>query len=287
MSDSINFQVLAEHLVFLATLLEELKSKEIKEKLINVDDVFWQKAFCSLDISPTRSSKDKLAELTEEERFSLVMSYRQEAEKLFKERQGVCSSFIRGVNLVRLAKGYSKQKQFDKAEKCLKEAISSHHCFEAANALMELPSFDISRDNIRLAISSLAQIENDPEARLKAIELATRYGSDRLVKAELAKIFFSDDPAAKNEASCQILTETGVTDYPELAAFMARKFTSSGNDFKAFYWWGVALRCYPPPDPKDAPFHLPYQEPNKRCSYIPESNILNTGLMQALLSAAN
>ena len=137
MSDSINFQVLAEHLVFLATLLEELKSKEIKEKLINVDDVFWQKAFCSLDISPTRSSKDKLAELTEEERFSLVMSYRQEAEKLFKERQGVCSSFIRGVNLVRLAKGYSKQKQFDKAEKCLKEAISSHHCFEAANALME------------------------------------------------------------------------------------------------------------------------------------------------------
>lgn len=251
MSDSINFQVLAEHLVFLATLLEELKSKEIKEKLINVDDVFWQKAFCSLDISPTRSSKDKLAELTEEERFSLVMSYRQEAEKLFKERQGVCSSFIRGVNLVRLAKGYSKQKQFDKAEKCLKEAISSHHCFEAANALMELPSFDISRDNIRLAISSLAQIENDPEARLKAIELATRYGSDRLVKAELAKIFFSDDPAAKNEASCQILTETGVTDYPELAAFMARKFTSSGNDFKAFYWWGVALRCYPPPDPAE------------------------------------
>lgn len=80
---------------------------------------------------------------------------------------------------------------------------------------------------------------------LKQLSLRLCYGSDRLVKAELAKIFFSDDPAAKNEASCQILTETGVTDYPELAAFMARKFTSSGNDFKAFYWWGVALRCYP------------------------------------------
>ena len=37
MSDSINFQVLAEHLVFLATLLEELKSKEIKEKLDDKD----------------------------------------------------------------------------------------------------------------------------------------------------------------------------------------------------------------------------------------------------------
>ena len=119
MSDSINLQVPAEHLALLATLLEELNSKETKEKLINVDDVFWQKVLCSLDISPTRSSKDKLAKLTEEERFSLVMSYRQEAEKLFKERQGVCSSFIRGVNLVGLAKGYSKQKLFDKAENCL------------------------------------------------------------------------------------------------------------------------------------------------------------------------
>ena len=249
MSDSINFQVPAEHLIFLATLIEELNSKETKEKLTKDGDVFWQEALYSLDISPTRSSKDKLANLTEEERFSLVMSYRQEAENLFRERRGGFSPSIRGNNLIRLANCYGKQKQFDKAEECLREAISSYDCYEAANALIELPGFDISEKNIRLAIRGLSQIENEPKAKLKAIELAIRYGKNRFIKAELAKIFFSNDPDDKNEASYRILNETGVTNYPELAAFMARKFASSGDDQRAFYWWGVALRyCYPPPD---------------------------------------
>ena len=237
-----HLKIQAEHLIFLATLLEERSNEKHWNKLSEVFRLFSQGQLWYLEVSAEKTSVEGTVYYSAEECSALANSYREEAERIIQEERKVYWPSMRGENLVKLAAFQLKQKNYQEASEHLRKAILSMHCISAAEMLINLPNFENSVPNIRAVIKGLSQKGASAEQKLRAIELATRYGSYPYIKADLARIYFSEEPEHKNETSVRLLNEAGYTDYLEMAKFMAQKYTVEEDDTKAFYWWVVALQ---------------------------------------------
>lgn len=242
MCDKTDFQIPAEHLIFLATLLEEQDNEENWNELQNAFDESSKGQLFFLEVCPERTKPGKTAHFTTEDRAALAMSYRQEAEKIIEKRDGVYWPYIRGENLSGIAHHYEQQGKFEEAAKNFRRAIRRYRFVNAIEGLMKLPNFENSVENIRTAIFGLTELDKTQESREKALDLISRHKNNPLIKADLAKMYFSEDPSEKNETSFKLLNEAGFTDHLELASFMAQRFFMIGDDQKTFYWWAVAIK---------------------------------------------
>lgn len=235
------FKVQAEHLIFLACLLEEQSNEDHWSKLSETFLKCSQARAWFLEVCPVKTSLEKTAYYSEAERMALAISYREEAERIFLDDRAIYWPTVRGKNLNQLARLYIIQKRYEEASETLRKSAISMKSREAAELLTTIQNFEASFENIRAVIFGLSQKEANAKQKLRAIELATKHGCNPLIKADLAKIFFSSAPSEENETAFRILNEAQYTDHLELAVFMAQRYTSDGNDEKAFYWWAIAI----------------------------------------------
>ena len=237
-----DFKVPPEHLIFLASLLQEQSNENHWKELTKAFQKYSTARAWFLEVSEENSTTEKTIDFTQKERTALAILYREKAEKIIKEEKEIYWPTIRSQNLTNLAVLYISQKRYEDASAVLRRAILYDETGEAAEMLTTIPNFETDVKSIRAAISGLSQAETTAEQKLKAIKLATKHSDNPLIKADLAKIFYSVDPGEKNETTYKLLNESGYTDHLELAVFMAQKYMSDGDDKKAFYWWSVAIR---------------------------------------------